>query len=167
MNTSMNFVMIFVTLIVVVPFAWFILAEKSGMSKKKKAFEDIATAHHLKFTLKETWNNICLGLDEKENTLLFITINTLETKVQKIELDDVKKCVINKTSKDYKNGDRQYSELSRLDLEFSFVSSTNPVVITFYNIEDNFSQNREVARAEKWLSIIEKHKHNKNNVIAA
>lgn len=163
----MNFVMIFVTLIVVVPFVWFILAEKSGMSKKRKAFEDIAKVHNLKFTLKETWNNICLGLDENENTLLFITINNLETKVQKIELDDVKKCVINKTSKEYKNGDRHYSEMSRLDLEFSFVSNTNPVVITFYNAENNFSQNREVARAEKWLSIIEKHKYNKNNVIAA
>lgn len=167
MNISMSFVMIFVTLIVVIPFVWFILAEKSGMSKKKKAFEDIATSHNLKLTLQETWNTICLGLDEKENTLLYITINASGTKVQQIELDDVKKCVINKTSKEYKNGDRHYSEITRLDLEFSFVSNTSPVVLTFYNAEDNFSQNREVARAEKWLSIIEKHKYNKNNVVAA
>lgn len=159
--------MLFVTLIVVIPFAWFILAEKSGLSKKKKAFEDIAKAHNLKFTVKETWNNTCLGFDEQENTLLYININSAETKVQKIELEDVRKCVINKTSKEYKNADKHYSEMSGLDLEFNFVSNTNPIVITLYKAEDNFSQNREVARAEKWLSIIDKHKYNKNNIVAA
>ncbi|OBX26105.1 hypothetical protein A9996_06135 [Gelidibacter algens] len=163
----MNFVMVFVTLIVTVPFIWFVLAEKSGASKKKKAFNDAAKGHNIKFTLKEAWNNTCLGFDEQENTLFYININTAETKVQKVALEDVRKCVINKTSKEYKNGDKHYSEMSRLDLEFTFVSNTNPVVITLYNAEDNFSQNREVARAEKWLSIIDKHKHNKNNVIAA
>lgn len=159
--------MIFVTLIVVIPFAWFVWAERSGMSKKKKAFEDVAKANNINFSLKEIWNNTCLGFDQSENTLLYIKINKAETKIQKIELEDVRKCAINKISKEYKNADKHYSELSRLDLEFSFVSNRNPVVLTMYNAEDNFSQNQEVVRAEKWLSLIDKHKFNKNNVIAA
>jgi hypothetical protein len=167
MNISINFVMLFVTLIVVVPFAWFILAERNGKSKKKKAFEDAAKANNIKFSLKEIWNNTCLGFDQSENTLLYIKINKAETKIQKIELEDVRKCVIHKISKDYKNGDKHYSELSLLDLEFSFVSNAIPVVVTIYNAEDNFSQNQEVARAEKWMSLIDKHKYNKNNIVAA
>lgn len=159
--------MLFVTLIVVVPFAWFVLAERSAKSEKKKAFEAIANAQNMKFTLKEIWNNSCIGYDEDKNSLLYINLNKPEAEFQKIMLDEVRRCVINKTSKDYKNGDKHYSEISRLDLEFTFVSNTNPVVITLYNTEDDFSQNQELARAEKWLGIIDKHKYNKNNIIAA
>lgn len=163
----MSMVMLFVTLMVAVPFVWFVWAERSGMSKKKKAFEAIANSQNIKFTLKETWNNSCLGFNEDERTLLYINLTKAETEVQKIELEDVRKCVINKVSKEYKNNDKHYSEMSRLDLEFTFVTNTNPVVITLFNADDNFSQDGEIARAEKWLALIDKHKYSRNTIVAA
>ena len=159
--------MLVVVLIVVVPFAWFIWAEKSAVSKKKKTFQKIAQSENLKFTKVEYWNNHCLGYDGQENILLHNNLNTPDSKFEKVELDDVRKCVINKINKDYKNGDKHYSEMVRLDLEFTFVSNKTPVTITLFNVEDNFSQNQEVARAEKWLALINKHKYNKNNIVAA
>ncbi|MBJ7882085.1 hypothetical protein [Gelidibacter salicanalis] len=167
MNLSMNLVMILVSLFVIVPVVWFVIAEKSGISKKKKAFDAIAKANNVQFTSIEIWNNTCLGYQEQGNLLMYINTQNSEPKVQKINLDEVRKCVINKINKDYNNGDKHYSELSRLDLEFSFLSNTNPVAITLYNGEDDFSQNQEVARAEKWLALIEKQRSNKNSIVAA
>lgn len=167
MHISMNMVMILVSLFVIVPVILFVLADKGGLSKKKKAFDAIAKANDVQFSSQEVWNNTCLGFQEEGNVLLYINTQNPEPIVQKIKLNEVKKCVINKVMKDYKNGDRQYSELARLDMEFSFLSNTNPVAITFYNAEDNFSQNQDVARAEKWLALIDKHKGaNRRNVAA-
>lgn len=159
--------MLVVILIVVIPFVLFILADKGGASKRKKAFQKIAEAQHVKLSVVEYWNNTCLGYDDQENTLLYINANAPETEVQKIELDDVRKCAINKTSRDYKNGDKHYSEMSHLDLEFTFVSNTAPIAISLFRTEDNFSQNQEIARAEKWLAFVDKHKFNKHSTSAA
>lgn len=159
--------MLIVTLIVIVPFGWFIFTDKSARSKKKKNFHKIANEQGVKLTLVDYWNNICLGLDESENTLLYINQNMTETTVQKIELNDVRKCAINKTSTDYKNGNKQYSEMSRLDLEFTFVSNTAPTMICLYDRSDNFAQNQELERAEKWLAVVDKHKYHKHSTSAA
>lgn len=167
MDISLNVVMLVVVLIVVVPFAWFIFAEKSAVNKKKKIFQKIAQDQNLKLALAEYWNNHCLGYDDQENILLHNNLNTPNSEFDKVELDDVRKCTINKINKDYKNGDKHYSEMVRLDLEFTFVSNRPPMTITLYNNDDNFSQNQEVARAEKWLAFVNKHKYNKNTIVAA
>lgn len=159
--------MLVVVLSVVVPFSLFIWIDKSGKTKKKKKFENIANAQNLKLSTAEFWNNSCVGYDEKENTLIYINTQNTETKFQKVELDDVRKCAINKITKDYKNGDKHYSEMSQLDLEFVFVSNVAPMKITLYSTNEGFSQNQEIVRAEKWLAFIDKHKYNKSKVEAA
>ena len=159
--------MLVVMLSVVVPFSLFIYADKSGKAKKKKKFEKIASDQQLKLSTVEFWNNSCVGYDDQENTLIYINAYDYETKFQKVELDDVRKCVINKITKEYKDGDKHFSEMSRLDLEFTFVSNALPVKITLFCTTEGFSQNQEIARAEKWLAFIDQHKYNKNNVVAA
>lgn len=164
---SLNIVMLVIILIVVIPFALFIWADKSGKSKKKKQFEKIASEQNLKLSVVEFWNNSCVGYDDQENTLIYINTNDSETRFQKVELDDVRKCVINKITKEHKNEDKHYSEMSRLDLEFTFVSNAAPMNISLYSTDEGFSQNQEIVRAEKWLAFIDKHKYNRNNIVAA
>lgn len=159
--------MLVVVLLVVVPFSLFIWVDKAAKAKKKKKFENIARGQNLKLSTVEYWNNSCMGYDDKENTLIYIVNTDTETKFQKVDLDDVRKCTINKVVKDYKNGDKHYSEMTRLDLEFTFISNLAPEKMTLYSIDDSFAENQEVPRAEKWLAFIDKHKYNKNNVSAA
>ena len=159
--------MLVVVLSVLVPFSLFIWADKSGKAKKKNKFEKIANEQNLKLSVVEFWNNSCVGYDEQENVLIYINTHESVTKFQKVELDDVRKCAINKITKDYKNGDKHYSEMSQLDLEFTFVSNVTPVKITLYSTEEGFSQNQEIVRAEKWLAFIDQHKYNKSNIVAA
>lgn len=163
----MSIVMLVVVLIVVVPFGWFILAGKMGVSKKKKEFQKIAEEQQLKLSDVDYWNNICLGFDNQKKVLLYINSNEATTEIKKVELNDVRLCVITKTNKDYKNGDKHYSELSALALEFTFLHNEAPVLMTLFNTSYGFSQNQEMARAEKWLAFIEKHKYDKQNINAA
>ena len=165
-SLSLNIVMLVVILIVVIPFALFIWADKSGKAKKKKKFAKIASEQNLKFSVVEYWNNSCLAYDDQENILIYINSTESETKFQKVALDDVRKSVINKITKEYKDGDKHFSEMSRLNLEFTFVSNVTPVTITLFTTDEGFSQNQEVARAEKWLAFIDKHKYNKDKVAA-
>ncbi|MCK0123047.1 hypothetical protein MWU76_01410 [Gelidibacter sp. F2691] len=167
MHISMSLVMILVSLLVIVPVVLFVLADKSGMSKNQKTFDAVATANNVQFTTKDVWNNTCLGYQEQGNVLLYINTQDPEPKIQKINLDEVRTCSINKVTKDYSNGDKQYSELSRLDLELSFISNRQPEALTLFNAEDNFSQNQEMARAEKWLAFIEEHRKSKSKGVAA
>ena len=166
-SLSLNIVMLVVILIVVIPFSLFIWADKSGKAKKKKKFLDVAREQNLKFSVVEYWNNSCIGYDDQQNTLIYINASDSETKFQKVDLDDVRKCVINRITREFKNGDKHFSEMSRLDLEFTFISNATPVKISLYSTDEGFSQNEEMPRAEKWLAFIDKHKFNKNNVSAA
>ncbi|MEO8772873.1 MAG: hypothetical protein ABI263_00965 [Gelidibacter sp.] len=166
-SLSLNIVMLVVILIVVVPFALFIWADKAGKAKKKKKFQDVAKQQNLNLSVVEYWNNSCIGYDDQENTLIYINSTNSETKFQKVELNTVRKCVINKITKEYKDGDKHFSEMSRLDLEFTFVTNDAPVAISLFSTDEGFSQNQEIVRAEKWLAFIDKHKYNKNNVTAA
>lgn len=163
----MNLVMLMVILVVVVPFSWFIMTEKNAIAKKKRTFQNMAKSQNLKLSVVEYWNNHCLGYDDQENILLHNNLNTPDSEFEKVELDDVRKCTINKINQDFKNGDKHYSEMVRLDLEFTFVSNKPPMIITLYSADDNFSQNQEVARAEKWLEFVNKHKYNKDRIVAA
>lgn len=164
---SLNIVMLGVILCVAVPFALFIWADKSSKLKKKKKFQAVADQQGLKLSVVEYWNNSCIGYDDKENALIYMNSSSPEIKFQKIDLDDVRKCTINKTTKDYKNGDKYFSEMSRLDLDITFISNTAPEKITLFTMDEPFSQNQEIPRAEKWLAFIDEHKYNKNNAVSA
>ncbi|HXJ99570.1 MAG TPA: hypothetical protein VNJ50_12030 [Gelidibacter sp.] len=164
---SLNIVMLAVVLCIVVPFLLFIWVDKSTKQKKRRKFLDIAHQQSLKLSVVEYWNNSFIGYDENENILIYMNSSGPEMKFQKIDLDDVRKCTINKTTTEYKNGDRYYTEMSRLDLDITFVSNTAPERITLFTIDDVFSENQEMQRAEKWLAFIDKHKYNKQNVVSA
>ena len=158
MFLSLNIVMLVVILIVIVPFAWFIWADKLTINKKKKAVQKIANAQDVSLSESEFWNNSCLAYDAQKNVLLYVNVGDSETVVKKIKLDEVKKCAINRINKDYKNGDQHYSEMARLELELTFVSNAAPLTIPLYDVNENFSQNHEMDRAEKWLTFINTHK---------
>src|SRR5690606_4724323 len=100
---SLNIVMLVVVLCIVVPFLLFIWVDKSTKQKKRRKFLDIAHQQNLKLSVVEYWNNSFIGYDENENILIYMNSSEPEMKFQKIDLDDVRKCTINKTTTEYKN----------------------------------------------------------------
>ena len=50
------------------------------------------------------------------------------------------------------------TELQSLSLEFQFLKKNEIITFNFYDINDDFSQDLEIERAEKWQALIEQNK---------
>jgi hypothetical protein len=53
------------------------------------------------------------------------------------------------------------TDLQSLSLEFLFLKEKKIITLNFYDINDDFSQDSEIERAEKWQTLIE---HNKPKI---
>ena len=81
-----------------------------------------------------------------------------ETTLIKIDLNTIKSCQINKKIKDSKKEAIIQPELQSLELELFFSKKNESVLLKLYNIDDEFTQDLEVERAETWQTLIQEHK---------
>ncbi len=153
------FVMIILTtLFCVLPFAWFMFIGKNNTRKKEKLFKDAIKDENLSFNTKEQWNNNFIGIDESKNILMFIKLINQETSILKIDLNEIKTCQINRKTRDFKREKKMETELQSLDLELVFLMKSDSITLNFYDINDDFSEDLEMKRAEKWQALIQQSK---------
>ena len=147
---------IFTTLFCVLPYLWFILIGNNNSKKNEKLFKDVIKRENVSLNTKEQWNNNFIGIDESKNILMFIKLINQEATSLKIDLNQLKSCQINRKTRDYKKEKKVETELQSLDLELILKNET--VTIHFYNMNDQFSEDMEMNRAEKWQTLIEQSK---------
>ena len=152
----MSAILIFTTLFVVLPYLWFILIGKINSNKNDKLFKDVIKRENMSFNTKEQWNNNFIGIDESKNILMFIKLINQETSFSKIDLNKLKSCQINRKIMDLKKEKKTESKLQSLDLELIMKSDT--ITLHFYDTNDQFSEDMEMKRAEKWQTLIEQSK---------
>jgi hypothetical protein len=158
MKISMSVMIILTTLFCVLPFAWFMFIGKNNSRKKEKLFKDAIKDENLSFNTKEQWNNNFIGIDESKNILMFIKLIKQEASILKIDLNEIKSCQINKKTRDFKRENKMETELQSLDLELAFLTKSEIVTLNFYDINDEFSEEFEMKRAEKWQTLIQQSK---------
>ena len=154
MKVSISVMIIFTTLLCVLPFVWFMLMGKNTTRKNGKLFKNVIKEENASFNVKEQWNNNFIGIDESKNVLMFIKLNNQETPFLRIDLNDIKSCQINKKTRDLKKDKKMESELQSVDLEFTYLTKKEMIVLNFYDINDEFSEDLEMKRAEKWQALI-------------
>lgn len=154
MKISMMVMMIFTTLFCLVPYIWFIFIGQKNIKKKKKQFTNTIKDLNLSFTVKEQWNNNFIGYDESHNMLIFIKLNNQEFNILKIQLKLLKSCQINVTTQTIVNNHKSVSKLQSLDLELTMQSNDVPLILNFYDSQEEFSEDLELRRAQKWESLI-------------
>lgn len=159
MKISMSVMIILTTLFCVVPFLWFMLIGKNATRKKEKLFKDAIKGENLSFNNKEQWNNNFIGLDESQNVLIFIKLVNQEANILKVDLKQIKTCQINRKTREFKKEKKMESELQSLDLELSIQSNGEPIALNFYDIVEEFSEDLELKRAEKWQTLIRQRSH--------
>jgi site-specific DNA-adenine methylase len=155
MKISLTVVIIFTTLSVVLPYLWFILAGKNDNKKNEKLFKDVIKGENVSFNTIEQWNNNLIGIDESKNILMFIKLINQEASSLKIDLNQLKSCQINRKTRDYKKEKKMETELQSLDLELTFLFKSEIITLHFYNTNDEFSEDFELKRAEKWQTLIQ------------
>ena len=157
MKISLTLVTLVITLLGVLPFFWFMYIGKNADRKHKKVLEELIKGENLILNQKEQWNNNLIGIDETKKSLLFVKFAGSEKLITKIDLHDLKSCHINKITRDFKKDKKMESELQTLNLDLAFVSRKPDVTLNFYEIKDNFSEEFEMNRAEKWETLIKKY----------
>ncbi|TVZ59897.1 hypothetical protein NA63_2439 [Flavobacteriaceae bacterium MAR_2010_105] len=154
MKIPMIVMIIIITLLCVLPYLWFIQIGKNNTKKKQKLFTDATKAENVSVNTKEQWNNNFIGIDTSKNILVFIKIVDQETIFYKIDIRQIKSCEINIKTRDYKTEKKVETKLQSLSLELAIASQIEPVILNFYDINEEFQEDFEMKRAEKWKTLI-------------
>jgi hypothetical protein len=157
MKISMTVVMIFTTLFCLLPYIWFIVQGHTNTQKKAKQFADVINTLHLSLTIMEQWNNKFIGYDKSQNTLVFLKLNNQEFNIYTVELKQLKSCYINVNTQTVVKDNKRVSKLQVLDLELTMHTAKAPIILNFYDCHEEFTEDLELSRAQKWESLIKQH----------
>lgn len=153
MKISLMIISTLLVLSVFLPFILFIYnGTKNTISIKKQA-NALIKNNGIVYGDKDVWRKNFIGIsnDNKVVTSIKFSAKTLGI-VSDINLNEVKQCNI---IKNYDNGANKSMSLKSLSLELVYKSSSKPnIVINFFNIDDDLSEDFEMQRIEKWHGLI-------------
>ena len=137
-----------------------ILISRSGKKKMKRLSDEImteASKNELTISENDSWNESAIGMDVKNDKIIFIDESHSEKVVRLINLKDVKSF---STSPDLTKGNSRntdYEKEPRLSLNFIFKDpSKSETNITFYIAGFGKLTKTEQHLFEKWSGIIGK-----------
>lgn len=154
MKLSETVLTVIITILGILPFIWFTYLGKKAGSKSKKEIKGLLQNEQMKFSASEYWNHHFIGIDEAKMQLVFVKLAATGNQVEKVDLNDVKSCHIDKITRDFKREKKVEQELQTLNLELTLVSSKAKVIFNFYDINEHLSEEFEMKRAEKWQEAI-------------
>ncbi|MFG6685458.1 hypothetical protein ACGK9U_02660 [Mariniflexile sp. HNIBRBA6329] len=153
MKISLIIISTLLVLSVFLPFILFIYnGTKNTVSIKKQA-NALVKNNGITYSQKEVWRKNFIGISSDNKALTSIKFNTKNPSVvSDINLNEVKQCNI---IKNYNNGANKSLSLKNLGLELVYKSSAKPnVIINFFDIDEDFSEDFELQRIEKWHELI-------------
>lgn len=154
MKISMTVIIIITTLFCLLPYVWFIMSGQTTLKKKEKQFTNIIKDLNLSFDIKEQWNNNFIGYCQAKNVLIFIKLNNEEHKLFTIELKHIKNCQIHATTQMLVKDNKSVSNLDTVDLEVIMQGNQAPLILNFYDSNEEFTEDLELKRAQKWEALI-------------
>lgn len=153
MKTSLVVISTLLVLSVFVPFIIFIYnGAKNTVSIKKQSLLLIKN-NGIVYSEKDVWRKNFMAISNDNKILTYINFKQDKPFVNNISLIDVKQCHIIKNYNS--NSTNKVTSLKSLDLEFIYKSSSKPnVIINFFNIDNDLSEDFELQRIEKWHALI-------------
>jgi len=134
------------------PLFLFIYNGFKNTSNIKHRIESLIKNNGIIYTAKETWHHNFIGISNDNTKLTYVHFNTDEPKISTIDLTEIKECHILKSQVKEKE---KIIRLKNLDLEFIYKASNKPnVIINFFNLDEDLSEDYELKRVEKWQQII-------------
>ena len=135
-----------------------IFISKSGRGKEKRLLKEVlaeASKNELIITESDSWNESALGIDEKNDKIIYIDESGTEKINTIFSLKDVKSF---KTIPDFKTKKRQnsnYKNEKKLSLSFIFMDpAKSDINITFYIAGFGKMTDAEQLLFEKWSAVI-------------
>lgn len=152
MKTSLVVISALLVLSVFVPFIIFIYKGAKNTSSVKKQSSLLIKDNGIVYTAKEIWRKNFIGISSDNKVLTYIHFKQNVPFVTNISLIELKECHI---VGNYKNGANKAISIKNLDLELVFKSAGKPnLIIHFFNIDDDLSEDFELQRIENWQALI-------------
>ncbi|ALM08121.1 hypothetical protein SB49_10130 [Sediminicola sp. YIK13] len=140
------------------PFFILDFSGKSGIAQMKKLFTLELVKNNLKLTEQENWGNTFIGIDREQKKMLFMKFSEVDPRVHIIDLTKIQACEIDSKIASVKTKVKKENILQQLNLKISPIDTRNPeVILNFYDWEGIYGEDFEMARAEKWKTIIKAH----------
>lgn len=147
---------------VFVPFFIIDFSGKSGIKQMRKLFKLELVKNNMKLTEQENWGNTFIGVDKEQKKMLYMKFLEAEPTIHLIELSKIQACEIYSKVTSIKKNSKKESVLQLLNLRITSKDAKHTeVILNFYDAEGTFAEDFEMARAEKWKTII---KENSNTM---
>ena len=140
---------------VFLPFFIIDFSGKSGIAQMKKRFKSELVKNNLKLTDQENWGDTFIGVDREQKKMLFMKFSEVDPIFHLIDLSKIQACEIDSKIASVKTKVKKENILQQLNLKISSMDTKNPeVILNFYDWEGIYGEDFEMARAEKWKTII-------------
>ncbi|WP_192346864.1 hypothetical protein [Algoriphagus sp. Y33] len=126
--------------------------QKSKGNLLKERLKAEMRADHLKISDFETWREAyCMGLDQKNNQLLFLNLLETNNPVQKIDLGQIRLCKPARQYREVKEGKEKRQIIQKVMLVLDqFNEQNKPLEVEIYDEEKSNYLINEWELAQKW-----------------
>ena len=117
----------------------------------KKKFQSFSVSLDMQLSEQDVWDDRGIGIDHKLLCILFAKGKEFNDRVEKIELQKIRRCEVNKTSRNVDS----IIVIDRIDLRIIFKEPNVPhLLLGFYTVQEDGQVFDELQLAEKWEMII-------------
>ncbi len=140
--------------LVIVPCYIIVYIGHKQYNKIGKRFQEEVKIHSLQIDEYERWNRNALGIDFKQQKLLFVTIQNEALTVKMYPLENIKESKIIPYFHTVKTGGKVSQKMDKLFLELTPYDEIDKVLISLYDSNHTYEEEYEMKHAEKWNKLI-------------
>lgn len=155
MEFSMGLVSTILTGSIFLPFFYAAYLGKQQNKKMEQFFnKEIVRSGHA-FEEYEQWGNTFIGLDKRHATLVYMRATKTGLLKGEIPIIQVRECnILTEVINQRRNG-KVYTHLKKVNLSIGFFGQNeHTIILNFYDIDEPYMENHEIARAEKWKNLV-------------
>ena len=140
---------IIIALICAIPIILSILKSRKKKKKKLEVLQSIEHENSCRVTQYDLFSNSLIGIDTSALLLILIKWEDNKPIIQKVNLKEIKSCLINNLSK-------PNQPLENIDLILKYHDyNIKDTVLEFFSLKhDGLISSKEIKLAEKWCSIV-------------
>lgn len=156
MDTTSIIIGLFFVAIFIVPIWLIQRSQNKSKGTLSKSFKQAASSNGLTITMSDFWANLySIGVDEKNNKLLYLAHKESGDKVVVVDLSTLEKCSIERKTHQSGTGKHQETVTEHLDLKLIHNDAMHTSDrLEFYDESTSLHMNGEQILLEKWQKII-------------
>ena len=153
MNTQVAIITAIIFISIFLPIFLMIKSGNTDFNKTIKLFNSVAIKNNLKLNQKEFWGNTFIGIDESQQILLYKKgFDSDDFNI--VNLSGINQCEILKNVSQKRIDKVVVNILDTIDLKLTSTTNKSSYLFNFYNIDNDYREDFEYKRAEKWAQII-------------